>query len=107
MVTLCMRLTSLILVPLSTPQRLIYRTCEDCRGAVTPMDTKEPARLHCPWVYPGKNTKVGCHFPLQGIFLTQGSNLHLHLLLHWQVDSLPLSHLGLCMFYQKIMKLYI
>ena len=28
---------------------------------------------------------------LQGIFLTQGSNLHL---LHWQADSLPLSHLG-------------
>ena len=30
------------------------------------------------------------HFLLQGIFLTQGSNPHL---LHWQVDSLPLSHL--------------
>ena len=30
-------------------------------------------------------------FLLQGIFLTQGSNLHLP---HWQVDSLPLSHLG-------------
>ena len=27
----------------------------------------------------------------KGIFLTQGSNLHL---LHWQVDSLPLSHQG-------------
>ena len=23
---------------------------------------------------PGKNTGVGCHFVLQGIFLTQGSN---------------------------------
>ena len=31
----------------------------------------------------------GLPFPLQGIFLTQGSNLHL---LHWQADSLPLSH---------------
>ena len=30
-------------------------------------------------------------FLLQGISPTQGSNLHL---LHWQVDSLPLSHLG-------------
>ena len=39
---------------------------------------------------PGKNTGVGCHALLQGIFLTQGSNPHL---LHWQVDSLPLSHL--------------
>ena len=26
---------------------------------------------------PGKNTEVGCHALLQGIFLTQGSNLHL------------------------------
>ena len=27
-----------------------------------------------PWEAPGKNTGVGCHFLLQGIFLTQGSN---------------------------------
>ena len=26
---------------------------------------------------PGKDTGVGCHFLLQGIFLTQGSNWHL------------------------------
>ena len=32
---------------------------------------------------------VGCHFLLQGIFLTQGLNLRLLL---WQADSLPLSH---------------
>ena len=31
-------------------------------------------------------------FLLQGIFLTQGSNLGV---LHWQVDSLPLTHLGI------------
>ena len=30
-----------------------------------------------------------CHFLLQGIFLSQGANLHF---LHWQADSLPLSH---------------
>ena len=30
-----------------------------------------------PWDFPGKNTGVGLHFLLQGIFLTQGSNLHL------------------------------
>ena len=34
-----------------------------------------------------KNTGVGCHFLLQGIFLTQGLNLHLLHLLHWQADS--------------------
>ena len=25
----------------------------------------QPARLPCPWDSPGKNTGVGCHFPLQ------------------------------------------
>ena len=30
------------------------------------------------------------HFLLQGIFLTQGSNMHLFCLLHWQVGSLLL-----------------
>ena len=37
----------------------------------------------------------GLPFPfLQGIFLTQGSNLRLLCLLHWLADSLPLCHLG-------------
>ena len=45
--------------------------------------------------FPSKNTGVGCHFFLQGIFLTQGLNSHLLYLLHWQVDSLPLNHLGI------------
>ena len=34
-------------------------------------------------------TGVGCHFLLQSIFPTQGLN---PCLLHWQVDSLSLSH---------------
>ena len=29
------------------------------------------------WDSPGKNTRVGCHAVLQGIFLTQGANPHL------------------------------
>ena len=41
-----------------------------------------PTKLLCPWDFPGKNTGVGCHFLLQGTFLTQGSNLHLLCLLH-------------------------
>ena len=32
------------------------------------------ARLLCPWDSLGKNTGVGCHFLLQGVFLTQGLN---------------------------------
>ena len=50
-----------------------------------------PTRLLCPWDSPGKNTGVGCHFLLQGIFQTQGSNPSL---LHSKADSLLLSHLG-------------
>ena len=45
------------------------------------------------WGFPGKNTGVGCHFLLQGIFPTQGLKLRLLRLLHWQFNSLPLSHL--------------
>ena len=33
-----------------------------------------PARLLSPWNSPGKNTGVGCHSLLQGIFLSQGLN---------------------------------
>ena len=35
-----------------------------------------------------------CYFLLQGIFLIQGSKLHLLHLLPWQADSLPLCYLG-------------
>ena len=41
-----------------------------------------PARLLCPWYFPGKNTAVGCHFLLSRIFLTQESNPSLLQLLH-------------------------
>ena len=51
-------------------------------------------RLLCPWDSPDKSTGVDCHAFLQGIFLTQGSNLQLFHLLHWQADSLPLGPSG-------------
>ena len=38
-----------------------------------------------------RNTRMGCHVLLQGIFPTQRSNLHLLCLLHWQAGSLPLA----------------
>ena len=38
---------------------------------------------------PDKNTGVGCHLLLQGLFPSQGSNPGLFRLLHWQVGSLP------------------
>ena len=48
-------------------------------------------RLLCPWDFPDKNTGVGCHFLLQGIFLTQGSNLGLP---HCRQTFYHLSHQG-------------
>ena len=58
-----------------------------CLTLVTPWTL---ASLLCPWDFPGKNTGMGYHTLLQGIFPTQGLNPRL---LHWQVDSLPLTQL--------------
>ena len=49
----------------------------------------KPTRLLYPWSFPGKNTEVGYHFLLQGIFQTHGSNLSFLCLLNWQADSSP------------------
>ena len=48
-------------------------------------------RLLCPWASPGKNTGVGWHALLWGIFLTQGSNLGLP---HCRQTLYHLSHQG-------------
>ena len=48
-------------------------------------------RLLCQWDFADKNTGVGCHALLQGIFLTWGSNPCLFHLLHCQAWSLPLA----------------
>ena len=42
----------------------------------------------------GKNTGVGCHALLQGIFPTQGSNPCPLSFLHWQAGALPLAPPG-------------
>ena len=55
-----------------------------CPTLCDTMDYKS-ARLLSPWDSPGKNTGMGCHALLQGIFLTQGSNpspLHYREILH-------------------------
>ena len=50
----------------------------------------QPTGLLCPWNFPGKDAEVGCHFLPQGVFPTQGSNLHLvscigrRILYHWR-----------------------
>ena len=54
----------------------------------------QPTRLLCPWICPGKNTGVGCHALLLGIFPTQGLNLHLLYLSHCRQILWQLSRLG-------------
>ena len=56
--------------------------------------------LHCtlpgsyPWDFSSKNTGVGCHFLLQGIFPTQRSNPHLLSVLHGRQILYLLNHQG-------------
>ena len=52
-------------------------SCSVVSDFCDPTDWRTPpvtTRLFCPWNSPGKNTGVGCHFLLQEIFPTQGSN---------------------------------
>ena len=64
------------------------KSFQSCLTLCDPLDCTPPgSSVHGD--SPGKNTGVGCHALLQGIFLTQGLNLRL---LHWQVDSSLLGH---------------
>ena len=59
----------------------------------------------CSWNSPGKNTAVGCHFLLQGIFPIQGSNsglLHCRqILYHWSHQISPYNKHNKCLFNQN------
>ena len=62
---------------------------QSCPTLWDPID--QPTRLLCPWDFPGNSTGVDCHFLLQGIFPTQGSNLGLP---HCRQMLYCLSHQG-------------
>ena len=64
-----------------------------CPTLCDPKDCSLPgSSVH--WDSLGKNTRVGCHALLHGIFPTQGLHPCLLCLLHWQVGSLPLKWHG-------------
>ena len=63
---------------------------QSCPIHCHPVDCSLPRLLH-PWDSPSKNTGVGCHFLLQGIFLTQGWNPGL---LHCRQTLYQLSYKG-------------
>ena len=62
---------------------------QSCPTLCDPVDCSPPVPLSMD--SPGKNTGVGCHFLLQGIFHTQGSNPSL---LHYRQILYDLSHQG-------------
>ena len=77
--------------------RVCVRVCvcvcvraQPCLTLCDPMDCS----LSGSSVHGVSHTGMSCRFFLQGIFLTQGSNLHLLQLLRWPVDSLPLAPPG-------------
>ena len=97
-------LPSLQPLPLQPPQRwtrrglgmeknrMIAQSLQSCPTLCDPMDCSPPGfSVHGD--SPGKNTGVGFHALLQGIFPTQGSNLCLLCLLHFRWTIYPLSHL--------------
>ena len=63
--------------PCTAPER-VSGVAQSCPTLCDPMDS---TRLLCPWDSLSKNTGVGYHFLLQGIFPTHGSNLGLP---HWR-----------------------
>ena len=77
----------------STLVSMICVHAQSCLTLCNPMDCSLPGSSF-PWNFPGKNTAVGCHFLLQVIFQTQGSNPSLLHLLPWQAESVPLCHWG-------------
>ena len=79
--------------------------------------TIQPTKFLCPWNFPGKITGVCCHFLLQGIFLTQGSNMCLQISCIsgrfftteplWKLIKLIIYLEKLTAFMEKKIKLYI
>ena len=65
-------------------------SCSVRSDSLWPMDCSPPGySVHA--IFLGENTGPGCHFLLQGIFQTQGSNLDLLLVdRNWQIEPLPI-----------------
>ena len=76
-----MCILSLCIMKLQVDSNLYNKTIKTCYFV-----TLQPARLLCPWNSPGKNTGVGSHSLLQGIFPNQGPNrglLHCRWILYY------------------------
>ena len=72
----------------------MFSDAQSCLTLYNPMDCSPLGSSIHGIDSPGRNTGVGCHALLQGVFPMQGSSLPLLCLLNWQVDSLPLAPPG-------------
>ena len=64
---------------------------QSCPTLCNPMDFSPPGSFLYE-IFPGKNIGEGCHFPFQGFFPSQGSNLHLFIYIHVKRSAQSLAH---------------
>ena len=71
----------------------VYSVAKSCPTLCNLKDSSlcPSTKLLCPMNFPCKNIRPGLPFPPPGDLSDQGLNLNV---LHWQADSLPLSHRG-------------
>ena len=95
---------------------LLHKWLSENDGVLSVSDSLQPhgpypTKLLCPWDFPSKNTGVGCHVLLQGIFPIQGSNPHLlhhrwilYLLSHWGSSRIMVTgtNYGISCFYNLV-----
>ena len=79
---------------------LLLLNCQVMSDSLWPHELQH-ARLLCLWDFPDKHDGVGCHFLLQRIFPTHGSNPHL---LHWQIDSFSSEAVNVTSFGKSVFK---
>ena len=63
---------------------------QSCPTRLSATPWTQPARLLCPWDFPGKHTGVGCHALPQVIFPTQGLNSHCRQILCTEPPGKPI-----------------
>ena len=67
----------------------VYSVTQLCLTLCNPIDCMQPPRLLCSSNFPGKNAGMGCNFLLQGSSWPRDRT---KAFIHWQADSLLLSH---------------
>ena len=92
----------------NTEENFLFQSGSVSRSVVS--DSLQPYRLQptkplCPWNSSGKNTEVGCHALLQGIFPTHGSNpnlLHCRQILYRGAFSFKISPINIIFLFLSV-----